>query len=769
MVEGGPGGFDPEVDPKQPEPVEDAQTARRPELTLLGQEVMVRRGSGEIESGWRVSLHSAGRDSVLVEKLDPESAEGGSMTKLISLSELAPLNPVPLGIEVSVIRSSGEADPGWKVTSIAEDESGQIVVVSKLDPENPGHTLQKKVPLLKLLETNPGLRESPKKESKPEPPAVSYQRGQMEFNGHRWEGIVIGGRILIYKETHPDGVYFGVNDQATSIHYGSFRSQSAAGRAGKRIAQIEGIDLYDPLVWFSGNKGASPDSDKISTEIKRILDEEAATDSPIPESPLPDNPPLGHPIDAGAEVESTPPPNDPIPPQAGPAPERTTSDYEQRDLVLRNADNYLYGVDKDRIMAGREKAKGATKVIRRIYEVMSRTRTTAGESEQIRNLDRIRGAAYKEDEWKKVLRPNENRPKTKKFLQEKLVKLGLKKPEDIRAYELTVGEKQRIEELARYREAIKYRDDAVKLIKEKRDATDLTPERDAEIDRQLDHYYAYLMKLAHEDSHKVIYEGESKTYRKLDSKHGPRQPNESESDYRNRIAPENTDQRLKDVRLYIPGQPRPEPLANEATEPTKKPPALAPENQRYDQWLKDRQEGEQSGKYFTRLEGMVKETFGELGNPDAIRGITEIYRLLQDFSRTGINLKDYDIEIDEKPSTKSYKQPGTGKKQSQAMLGSPTRTITMKVADEYYIFTLYSDGYIDGNKKIPLPKDSSSQENISLRQCRVSYTTHHPRPALERINPTVEDIRKNDRILIRIDDVLRKLRDEAEAIQNQII
>jgi hypothetical protein len=418
-------------------------------------------------------------------------------------------------------------------------------------------------------------------------------------------------------------------------------------------------------------------------------------------------------------------------------------------------------------MASRENNKGTKRVLRQIFEAMARTRTTAQESDQLHKLDSVRNAAYNEDEWKKALRPNENRPKMKKFLQERLIALKLKKPEDIRAYELTVEEKQRIEELARYREAIKYRDEATKLIKERRDSTDLPPERAAEIDRQLDHYYAYLMKLAHEDSYKVIYEREEKKYWKRDPKQGPRRSNESESDYRKRVAPEKADQRLKDVRLYIPGQPQPEPLADKAMDPVKRPRAVAQEAQRFGRWVNDRLQGERSGKYFTRLEGMTKESLAELGDQEAVRSLSQVYARLKEFSQVVTNLEDYGITIDEKPSTKKYKRLGQQKGQG-TKLASPTRTITLKVADEHYIFTLYSDGFIDGDKKVPQPKDKDSVENISLRECRVSYSPRHHRPTLERINPTIDQISKNDHVLVRLGDVLRSLEDDVEAIRTQL-
>lgn len=452
------------------------------------------------------------------------------------------------------------------------------------------------------------------------------------------------------------------------------------------------------------------------------------------------------PVEAEAQPEPPPPPYEPTP--------------EERDATLRVADSYLYdldpGRDADRIMKERNNKKGAVAILGRIADRFLHPRTYGQRKRDnyvIGEIGRARYDAYSEERWSKALNPREKQ-------DEKARKRG-KEPEP-----LSKNEKQRLEEVARYREAIKYRNEAVKLIKERRDSTDLSAERAEEIERQLDHYYAYLIKLAHEDSYKFIYEYEEKKPRKR-QKPGrtwygrpksrlEQQPGESSEDYRNRVAPKKSEKKLKDVRVYIEGQPREEPLAPEAGEPTEPIPASDRDDERHQAWVGDRLEGERTGAYFTRLEGPVKETQSKLGDIGLANDIKEMYEFLSQYSAKDLGEEDIEIRISKTATQKTYRY-GRGDR-GKTMPASPTIAISFKVEKgKTHVLTIFSDGVIEDNKRLERPTQKNFRENISLRHTIITIMPEKREPTRITLNPTLEQINSRDNALDFLHDKLTEI------------
>ncbi|MDO8650375.1 MAG: hypothetical protein Q7K33_03655 [Candidatus Berkelbacteria bacterium] len=674
MVEGGPGGFDPEAENDKQQGADAPQPIPKPESIRPGQNVVVRRSSGEIEPGWIVTNYFYAAGKVEVTKPDPDNP-GKFLVNNIPRDEFLKLNP-DLGVESEQSRTPDSTD-------------------SEQTP-----------------------KDSPAPEAE-ETPETIYPSGRMEARSykwdgvHEWEGVVVGERILVYKETYPDEILFGVNDQATSVHYGTFRSEVAAKRAGERIAQIEGIDTYDPWDWFVSEPNRSPESNELSAKIRSILDEELASDIPDPTSSLPDNPPDGRPVEAPPDNATAPDTDDPDwrKPSIFDQPEEDSresySPGDERDVTLRHAVSYLFGADRERLME-EHKGKGATKVIKR----------------KIKDLDRINYIAHEGDEWKKLFKPD------KYEWIKRQIGFGIKPKAGRTEAEFSKKERKRLEEVARYKEVYRYRDEARKLMKEAQVAT---PERKTEIERELDGYYAMLMKLAHEDSYKVEVELTDKArYAKV-----KRKRDESQESYRSR-ANKKLPGYVKDIKVKPRGDgDDPSQLRSQRPIPR--------DEGSTQQWARDMLEGEQKGKFRSGVEGPIKKVESKLGDPVLADNLILTYKLLSKYKEA--DLKKLGIEIKCEKSRIVYTEPGGGKKKKgveaiKPKLASPTYSITIKAREgEYHVFTIYSDGCNEDGKRVERPtKKGEIVENVSVRHTVVKYRYDGGHePTRTSINPPLDN------------------------------
>lgn len=111
-----------------------------------GAEIVVRRSSGAVEGGWKLVAERP--DGRLMAAKD-------GMLKPIPPEELVRLNPklveLPEGLSVTVRRSSGALDEGWKISG--RNAEGRVLVTKEV----PGGLAEKWVHPSDLLEANPQL------------------------------------------------------------------------------------------------------------------------------------------------------------------------------------------------------------------------------------------------------------------------------------------------------------------------------------------------------------------------------------------------------------------------------------------------------------------------------------------------------------------------------------------------------------------------------------------------------------------------------------
>lgn len=114
---------------------ETPETAK-PEVRFEGQdaEVTVKRSSGELEGGWRVAGPAKKEGYVIV--TDRE----GKKEKTVNATELQKLQPFQEGSIVPVIRSDGKLDSGW---NILENIDGHFLVGKKIEGKSKTKMLNK--------------------------------------------------------------------------------------------------------------------------------------------------------------------------------------------------------------------------------------------------------------------------------------------------------------------------------------------------------------------------------------------------------------------------------------------------------------------------------------------------------------------------------------------------------------------------------------------------------------------------------------------------
>ena len=113
----------------------------------------MQRTNGEIEDGWKITTINE-TNTVFVVKTDKKN---GKMIKRVSFKEILELNQEKKcfkkffneGDLITVQRTNGEIEDGWKITTINRDGT---VFVTKTDKKN--GKMIKKVSFKKILEFN---------------------------------------------------------------------------------------------------------------------------------------------------------------------------------------------------------------------------------------------------------------------------------------------------------------------------------------------------------------------------------------------------------------------------------------------------------------------------------------------------------------------------------------------------------------------------------------------------------------------------------------
>lgn len=437
------------------------------------------------------------------------------------------------------------------------------------------------------------------------------------------------------------------------------------------------------------------------------------------------------PTPEGAESFTAPnkPPESEIPIHSNPEP-------EDRDMILRHAENYLYYADRERILGHTEERQGVRAVKDWIFDNLNLGNWS--------KVERAHREAYSGEAWEKATGIKKDEEGKVKRHETNLWQAATGTAEREKKSKFDV---KLVENLARYRAALEYRDQAIKLIREKEWAEE---SRRKEIDQELSRYHSQLMKLAHEDSCKLLVEYEERLIR------GKRNID--------RTRPESKPQRtLQDIRISHP---------EDKTQPENKGPDLGkpgkiyetkdigtvkgkhpPRPEAYKRWVKDRRTGEKSGRYYTRLERpTVEEPEPEkrISLPAIRKDFEKIYNNLQTasqaLSKEATNaegkkepLKGFGIvEVSKKDSGKHYHYTEARTRSGEA--GTPaaaTKTICLKSMDksgdftELYTFSLYSDGFVVDGKRADQPRNSNDRrnENLSFKLTRTFIPT---KPGLKR-------------------------------------
>ncbi len=413
------------------------------------------------------------------------------------------------------------------------------------------------------------------------------------------------------------------------------------------------------------------------------------------------------------EPESTFPPHKP-------------TQEEKRDTTLRYAFAYLNSLDSERIMEGREEKRGAAAIIQKIKNRLN------FKDPAIKNLEQIHYIADNEDAWKKLLHLDKGEGKiTEKF---------------------SAREMEKIEMVARYREVDRYRNEAVKLMREGRSAS---PERKVEIEGELNKYYAMLLKIAHENSYKVIKEEEKDRHQKI-----KRLPKESQDDYRQRVKDALLPKRLKDFRVEASDDDDPPALAKVL-------PIIPLGEERLEQWAKNALGEEGQRGFRSGLEGPIKaEVKGRLADRKLAKELTNTYKILARYKPE--DLKGVGIEISKTDSRVVYTEVFKGKKKEylkEKIKASPTYSITMKVeAGNYHCFEIYSDGVIEDGKRVDRPtKAGVPNENISIRHTAIKYRRPGGdyEPTRIEVNPPLAED-GFDKSVNQLDDLKKKVQKNYE-------
>ena len=276
--------------------------------------------------------------------------------------------------------------------------------------------------------------------------------------------------------------------------------------------------------------------------------------APNPDSPFPDNPEYDDPIEVTPDAATSPDANSldwegpsvfDLPEEAPVGPSSTAV---ERDVTLRHAVGYLENSDTSALMKERKSRKGAKAVMGRIGDRLRAgpfSRGVVMGSNDSARLNAIKEAVSDVytggEKLKKALGEGTADVKNQKF------------------------DRDKIEMLVRYKEALRLSDEAVKLIREIPFADEA---RAIEIDGQLNNLHEHLMILAHEDSYKILYDFEETITRKkrlsdrrffglASNPDFDQGLNETLAEYHDRVRPKEVKRTLKDVRVLYNGNPEP--------------------------------------------------------------------------------------------------------------------------------------------------------------------------------------------------------------------
>lgn len=452
---------------------------------------------------------------------------------------------------------------------------------------------------------------------------------------------------------------------------------------------------------------------------------------------------------------------------------------DQRNVTLRHAVGYLEDSDTSALMKERETRRGVGAVMGRIG-------------------DRLRAGPFRRG----VVMGSEDSERFKAIKEavsdvytggEKLKKALGEGTTDIKNQKIDLS---RIEMLVRYKEALRLSDEAVKLIREIPFADEA---RAIEIDSQLNNLHEHLVRLAHEDSYKILYDFEETITRKkrlsdrrfLGLASNPdfdQDENETLAEYHDRVRPKEINRTLKDVRILYNNDPQPNSDQELGTErdtsgftpdmgkvrhyyeqadlKNVKP---RPESEtEHDAWAKKFTDAEKKGIYKTRLEDPYTETLHTLGSEGARDEIKKLYSFIDGLStEKGLRLaeimraENISIEVKEVSRTEkfTFSEPGTGKKggggRATQITVETDKVITINVGEgRYHVFTIFFDGFVvpgKGGEKdtvVKQPPSANPTINYSLRHTMFARTSEDKPVSLNEstrivTNPDKDTINKN--------------------------
>lgn len=238
-----------------------------------------------------------------------------------------------------------------------------------------------------------------------------------------------------------------------------------------------------------------------------------------------------------------------------------------------------------------------------------------------------------------------------------------------------------------FREAVSLRDKATRLIDERRRG--VTPERSDEIDAELNNAYAKIIQLAHSKSYEINLQYDEKVKREKVDRSIPRLRGETDSEWRNRVQKTRVERKLKDGQIDYGAVTGQESRVSQDV------------YNWHNNWTKKVQEGENLSGY---AQGTTKpiETKGELNHEtiDSLREVKhELSSVITDVlaqidpkelqERYGVR-----VTIQKPESVKRYRY-GT-KKDSPSCSATPTQEITLHLQDGSFAhFELKSRGFLE--------------------------------------------------------------------------
>jgi len=463
---------------------------------------------------------------------------------------------------------------------------------------------------------------------------------------------------------------------------------------------------------------------------------------------------------------------------------------EQRNVTLRHAVGYLEDKDTSALMKEREDRQGVRAVMGRIGDRLRAGPLRRGivmgseDNERLKAIQEAVNDAYSGSE--------------------KLKEAHGEGTADIKNQKI---DRDKIQLLTRFKEAMRLSDEAVKLIRELPFVDEV---REAEIEQQLDSFHEQLMTLAHKDSYKILYEYEENITRKerpSDRSHLGlksnrdfyQRPEETLNDYHDRIRPQQVTRQLKDTRVLYDGAPTPDSDSElktgkdesgfspdmgktrrvvESAELKNVRPQLVTEAE-YQAWADKHIDAEKKGFYKTRLEGPYTETVHALGDEGNRDEVEELYNFINELSADkkgrlseilneshildSLRAEKVSVEVKEVPRTETFtytnpeaRRGGGGTVRVDV---ENDKEITINLGEgRYHVLTIFFDGFIDRSKGsgeksiVKLPPSADPEINYSLRHTMFRRMSEEKPISLNQstriiINPNENIINDSDNIL----------------------